>query len=141
MKKELGKEYPLAERKAFLDSNADSIEEIDYMKSFDPDEIQQQKDMLAESSIKANTLEEELKDIKESYKERMKPHIKQIQECLKHIKEGAELVNEECFKFIDQEEGMVGFYNSFGDLVQVRQIKPEERQKKLFKFGKTGTNE
>ena len=127
-------------RKEFLDSNADAIENIGYMKAFDPDEIQQQKDILAESSIIVSTLEEELKSVKDSFKEQMKPHVETIQKCLKTIKEGAEYVKEDTYKFVDHEEGMVGFYNSFGDLVSIRQIKPEERQKVLFKFGKTGTN-
>lgn len=140
MQKELGKEYPLKERGRFLESNADGVEKISYMKSFDPDEIQQQKDILAENSVRLNTLVEELKAIKDSYKEKMKPYAQEIQECLKHIREGAELVDEECYKFIDQQERLVGFYNQFGDLVSVRQIKPEERQSTIFQVLKDGTN-
>lgn len=141
MQKELGKEYPLVERVRFLESNADVVENIGYMKPFDPDEIQQQKEILAECSVKRNTLEEELKDIKDSYKEKIKPYTEQIQDCLKHIKEGSEYVKEDCYKFVDQEEGLVGYYNRHGDLVSVRQIKPEERQATLFQTIRTGTHD
>ena len=141
MKKELGKELPLSERAMFLADNADAVENLGYMKSFEPDEVQSLKDQLAEAAIKVDTLKQELDDIKATYKDKMKPHQKIIGETLKNIKEGAEFVEEDCYKFIDHTEGMVGYYNKFGDLVQSRKIRADERQKTIFAIERTGTND
>lgn len=136
MKKELGKEYGLKDRKNFLESNADAIESIGYMKPFDPEEIQQAKEILADESIAAAAINEQLAELKKEYAEKLKPINAEIARVLKCIKEGAEFVNEECYKIIDHEEGLTGYYNSFGDLVSCRAIRPEERQKTIFQLPK-----
>lgn len=139
MQKEIGKEIPFGERADFLESNADAVENMGYMKSFDPDQMQELKDILSDASIRRATLLEELDEIKRQYKEKLKPLNEEIEGVLTNIKEGAEFVQEDCYKFIDHEEGMVGYYNKFGDLISTRRIKPDERQKTIFSLERTGT--
>ena len=140
MEKILCGTVPEAQRAQMLRDSCDKVEEVGYMKPYTPDEIVQMKDELAEASIQINEIEEEKKAEMDKFKARLSPLDIQKKELLKNIKNKAEFVREDCFKFIDHEEGMVGFYNSLGDLIESRPIRYEERQLSIG-FNKTGTND
>jgi hypothetical protein len=140
MLKSLFQDVPEEKRAQMLSDNCDQIEEsLGYMKPFTPDEILSMKDNLADLSININEIELEQKEVKDQFKARLKPLVKKKGSILTNIKNKAEFVKEDCYKFIDHEDGMVGFYNSSGDLVQSRRIQPDEMQKTIFSL-KTGTN-
>jgi len=140
MEKVLCGGVPEAVRAQMLRDSCDKVEEVGYMKPYTPEEITQMKDELAEASIEINEIEEEKRVIMEGFKLKLKPLETQKKDLLLNIKNKAEFVKEDCFKFIDQEEGMVGFYNSLGDLIESRPIRHEERQLSIG-FNKTGTND
>lgn len=150
MDKVLFAEYSAKERKSMLSDNADSMEEVGYMKPFSPDEMETMKDRLSKVVIDINDIEEEKKAANDEFKLRKKPLETEKQTLLENIKNKSEYVVEDCYKFIDQEEGMVGMYNSEGQLIESRPIRPEERQTTLFQqlrpvtekgSAKTGTND
>ncbi len=60
---------------------------------------------------------------------------------LEQIKNKAEFVQEDCFKLVNHDEGMVGYYNSKGELIESRPIRADERQGTIFQMTKTGTND
>ena len=150
MEKTLGKEYtnPI-ERAAFLKDNCDACENKGYMKGYTPEELQGHKESLANVSIEIDEIEEQLKDIKAEFKERLKPLLEQRKEMVTNIKQKAEFVNEVCYKFVDTDEKMTGDYNADGDLIECRHATADEMQPTLFKRpmvvsggaeAKTGTN-
>lgn len=112
------------------------------MKSFTEEEISEQKDQLAESSIELNNISDEKKMAMDSFKARMNPVSANISKLLINIKNKAEYVNEDLFKFVDTEEKMVGYYNSDGYLVDslTRKAKSDELQGNIFQMPKTGTH-
>jgi flagellar motility protein MotE (MotC chaperone) len=129
------------ERIEFLETNCFGKEEKGYMKQFTPEEVAQMKDELAEASITINEIEIEKKAIIDSFKDRLKPLEEQRKQLLKGLKEKAEFVKEQCFKFIYEDERMVGFFNEDGVLVEARPIRPEDGQLDMFfPMKKTGTN-
>lgn len=141
MERELGKEFPQgAKRKEFLDSNCDAVEEKGYMKPFTPEELSEMKDTLSTITIEINDIEEEKKDAMSMYNERLKPHKKELKELLHGIKNKAEFVTENCYKIIDQEKRIVGFYNENGDLIESRAAYANELQATIFQMRRTGTN-
>lgn len=141
MDKVLGQDKPVAKRTAFLKDNCDKIEEIGYMKQFSPDEISSMKDELSEVAIEINDISIEKKEVMKEFKARMDPLEDQKTTLLKHIKTKAEWVKEECYKFIDHEERMVGFYNAEGVLVEARPVRPEESQLTIrMSASRTGTD-
>lgn len=73
MDKFLGQDIPEKERWQFLKDNADAIEMIGYTHRFNPDELAQKKESLAEVSITINDIEIEKKEAMEEFKERLKP--------------------------------------------------------------------
>ena len=142
MDKFLGQEIHEEKRKDFLSDNCDAVEPIGYRRRFNAEELSQKKEELANLSILINDIEEEKKDKMNEFKERLKPLNNNKQLLLSDLKDKAEFVNEDCFKFIDYEAKEVGYYNKLGELVYSRSIMPQEMQKTVFSITrKTGTNE
>lgn len=131
---------PESEREQFLSDNCDAMEGIGYTRRFSPDELAQKKEELANVSIELNEIEQEKKDAMADFKERMKPYDEARKRLLGELKDKSEYVNETCYKFIDHDERMVGYYNKLGELVSSRPIMPQEMQKTTFSINrKTGT--
>lgn len=141
MDKQLGKGLSPAEKKQFLADNCEKIEEVGYMKNFSLDELGDMKDRLSDVSIELNDISEEKAEVVQKFKDQMKPFEKEKGTLLTNLKQKAEHVKEECFKFVYEEEGMVAWYNSDGDLVSSRPMMPTEKQKTIFRVEKTGTND
>ena len=139
MKKGLFQEVPEEQREQMLRDNADSSEEIGYMKSFTEEEILAMKDDLAEISIEINDIEIEKKEMATLFKHKLEPLVDQKKQTLKSIKNKARFVKELCYKIIDQDEQMVTYYNSIGEIVESRRIRQDEKQLKIFTL-KSGTN-
>lgn len=140
MEKQLGKEYPVDRRVQFLKDNCDKVEKKTYMRRFSHDEMRQKKDQLAETSITLSEIDDEKKEILQDIKQRQDPLKTEKKILLSNIKHKAEEVKEECYKFIDQENNEVGFYNSEGDLIEQRPAYPDERQGTIFQINRTGTD-
>ena len=141
MQRELGKDIKQgAERIEFLDSNCDKVEERGYMKPFTPEQLNEMKDTLASITIEINDIEEEKKEAMQAFNDRLKPLREELKELLVGIKNKAEFVTEKCYKFIDQEERMVGFYNEDGTLIDSRPAYANELQGTIFQMKRTGTN-
>lgn len=125
--------------KHLLRDNCDAIEKVGYTRTFSPDELTDRKEQLADTSIKINDIEEEFKEVKTDFKERLKPLEETKSKLLTELKNKSEYVTEDCYKFIDHDSRMVGFYNTEGELVSSRQIMSKELQKNIFHPLKTGT--
>ena len=142
MEKQLGKDYTNKDQRiAFLKDNCDLVTEKSYLKQFTPDELQQKKEQLSEASIEINDIEEEKKEILAEIKTRLEPFTTFKKELLKDIKHKASMKKEECYKFIDQTETMVGFYNSDGDLIESRPAFADELQGTIMQVLRTGTHD
>lgn len=133
MEKSLGKDITnVTQRIQFLIDNCDTVEEKDYMKQFTQDELQGKKESLANLSIKIADLEQQAKESAAYYKGELKPLKEQRTSLVDNIKSKAKLVTEKCYKFIDRDEHMTGYYNSDGDLIESRPSTADELQPVLF---------
>ena len=56
------------------------------------------------------------------------------------ITDGSRTVEEICYKFVDYDERMVGYYNGDGELVKERPARKNELQKTIYRE-MNGTNE
>ena len=143
MEKHLGKEYAnRAQREAFLKDNCEKVENKGYMKPFTPEQLQGHKENLAELSMKIEETEDEKKAQTSHFTSMLKPMIEQRREMVRNIRQKAEYVNELCYKFVDRGEKQTGYYNSDGDLIELRPATADELQPTLFiGMQKTGTND
>ncbi len=135
----LGLELAGPQRVQLLEANCEKIEEIGYMKQFSPDEINSMKDELSEVAISINDIEIERKEAMKAFKLQVEPLKTVKTTLLKNIKTKAEYVRENCYKFVDFDDRMVGYYNSEGLLIEARPMRPDEGQRTINL--KTGTND
>lgn len=142
MEKTIGKDIlNAAQREAFLKDNCDQVEEKGYMKPFTPEQLQGHKEGLANVSIEISEIEAEKKEAIEIFKGKLKPLFEQKNQMVSNIKSKAEYVKEICYKFIDHEAKMTGFYNAEGDLIEMRPATADELQPTIFSMArKTGTD-
>lgn len=78
MKKEYGKEYKTdEERIAFLEDNADSVENKEYFKRFTPQELKEKKDRKIDVDVEVADLDEEKKAKLKEYKDKIDPLAKE----------------------------------------------------------------
>lgn len=139
--RELGKDIAIEERAQFLEDNCDAVEDVTYSRSFAPEELALKREQLTDSSIKIADIEEEKKAVMDSIKERLKPLQEQKDEAIKALREKSQTVTEKCYKFLDEETKMVGFYNKEGNLVSSRPAFQKELEKTIMmELRKNGTN-
>jgi hypothetical protein len=128
MDKQLFSEMPEVKRVQMLRDNCDGAEEVGYMKHFSPQQITEMKDDLSEVAIQINDVNEEKAEAMKDYKERLKPLAETKKVLLRNIKQKAEFVTEQCFKFVDITDRMVGYYNTNGELISSRPMRSDEGQ-------------
>lgn len=139
--RELGKDIALEERASFLEDNCDAVEEVTYSRAFGPEELALKREQLTDASIKIADIEEEKKEVMDGFKERLKPLQEQKSEAIKSLRDKSQTVTEKCYKFLDEETKMVGFYNKEGNLVSSRHAFQRELQKTIqMDIRKNGTS-
>ncbi len=139
MEKQLFQNYSEEQRVSFLKDNCDAVEDIGYMRRFTPEELSEKKERLSSVAIDLNDIDQEKKEVMDEFKGRLKPLETEKVNLLRQLKNKTEFVKEPCFKFINEKEGMVGFYNSLGELISSRPLMAEERQRSI-PFLRTATN-
>ena len=140
--RELGKDIAIEEREQFLEDNCDAVEEVTYSRAFEPEELALKREQLTDASIKIADIEEEKKEVMDGFKERLKPLQERKADAIKALRDKSQTVTEKCYKFLDEETKMVGFYNKEGNLVSSRPAFQRELQKTIqMDIRKNGTSD
>lgn len=139
MEKQLFNDYPEIKRLEMLESNSDSIEEMDYTEILSDKEMSERKNLLAIRSIEESRILDEKKLALEQFKERLKPVIQEKEQLLDEIKHGSRALFGKCYKIVEKDQ--VGYYNSKGQLIMERTARPEERQLTIAYAKRNGTND
>lgn len=135
---------PVEQRAQILRDSCDQIVERSYTRKFDQEEINERRADLANVAIQKADLEQSLAEIRADYKGKIKPFIVKLRD---ELKAGGDWIKGECYKFVDEEEKMVGFYSPEGYLLEQRTMTQEERQRNVFRairgnaMDKTGTDD
>jgi hypothetical protein len=118
------------ERLRVLRDNHNS-EHTSYYKQLTQEEMDQRRETLADNSIKHFELSEELKEVKSDFKEKMEPLIRDNHRLMQEIKTGQAEVEGEIFFVPDHDASMMETFNSDGELIASRRLKPEEKQQRI----------
>lgn len=118
------------ERLRILRDNHDS-EVTKYYKQLSQHEMDVRREQLAENSINHFELSEQLKEVKADFKEKMEPLIRDNHKLMQEIKTGQAEVEGEIFFVADHEASMMETYNSDGEMIASRRLKPEEKQQRI----------
>jgi len=122
------KTLPAADRKMVFDSEALAIEDGTYTKPLTEDELADFKDQLAERSIQQAIILDELKNIKDEFKERLKPVARDISNALQAIKFKAVECSGKVYRMADYDDQMIYNVDEDGNIISSRRMRPEERQ-------------
>lgn len=138
MEKFIGQDIEdLHERELFIKDNAEGVEKMGYSKPLPSAAIDKLKETLANACIEHHDLYEAKKAVDQDYQARIKEQKTIITDCADKLKSKSEYVNEACYKLIDENEKMAGYYNKEGMLVYERPARTEELQPRLFKMNAT----
>lgn len=115
-----------AEREEMLDAQADDVTEENYLQPYTNAEKAQRREEYVALSLEMKQITEEEDEMKQQFKERKAPVKKCMDTVLANLKQGGEYVKGKLYRIIDQEERVVGLYNSKGELVSQRKALPSE---------------
>ena len=137
MEKELFKDIKDSKKRlSLLIDNCDKVEEKGYMKRYSQEELAEMKDGLSEVAIAINDIEEERREIAREFKEQLKPARDEKKRLLTGLKNKAEYVRENCYKFVNTVTREVGYYNEAGDLIDSRSAAADELQANIFQINR-----
>lgn len=122
------KELSEQDRQSVLQGEALSIEEQAYMKPLTPEELSIKKDDLASAAILKAVIEDELAEVKKSYKDKIEPLRQQVSECIDAIKNKAVEIKGNVYKLADYDNQMIHIVDPLGNVLSSRRMLPEERQ-------------
>lgn len=125
-------ELPVEEREQVMRDSCDQIVEKSYTRRYTPAQVDEKRAALADVHIQLSEYQAELDGVKAEFRGKMKPLMEQAHQLVSNLKAGGEFVTTDCFKFVDQEEGKVGYYDPQGHLLEQRPINPDERQRTIF---------
>jgi len=116
------------ERVSTLEAMCDAKENFSYTKHLSRDELDEYRENLTDTMVKQSAIESEFADVKEEFKKKLKPVMRDVSQLFGIVKAKAIEVDELCFLIPDYNSGMMEYYNANGELVNSRRLKPEERQ-------------
>jgi predicted RNA-binding protein with EMAP domain len=116
------------DRISVLESECASVEEGTYTRSLTDSELLSFKETLAEKSVEQAQILDEFKNVKDTYKQKLKPIAKEISNSLQAIKfKAIESIGRQ-YKLADHDEQMIYIVDTQGDVIHSRRMRPEERQ-------------
>ncbi len=118
------------ERLRILKDNHDSVIES-YYKPLSIEEIETREHELSANSIKKFKLDEQLKGIKEDFKNQTEPLVDRNKSLMKEIDTGQAEVKGELFFVPDYDEKLMITYDADGAFVSSRRLRPEEQQQRI----------
>lgn len=128
------------QRLDYLQTNADHIEEGEYFQSFGEEDIQDVERELADAAMKLDTKQEEFKEVKADFKNKIDVLKADFTSNLKNLKQKGERVKGKLFLFADQESKMMNTFDKSGQLVHSRRLKPEEKQLSTMSIARNASN-
>lgn len=130
------------ERKDYLESNADAVEELSYTRSLTQEELDAIKESICEATAEIANLEEQKKEAMAEYNKDIAAYKEIRKDKLEKWQHKAEYIKGTCYKVLDHESKQAGYYDDDGNLVFQRPMQKQEMQKTIFSINRqTGTED
>ena len=111
-----------------------------YSRTLSPEELVEKKSRLSELALELEAIEEKKKQLMEEIKSEMAEPKTEYSLVLSEIKYKQQQKTGKLFEIDEQEEGRMYVFDSEAICIEVRSLRPEERQGKM-KMLKNGTGE
>lgn len=123
-----------------LEAEAIEVEEKQYLKAFDDEELTDVKNTYTEAQKQAAILQDRINELTKPLKEEKDGHTKIAKELLNDIKLGGRMETGKVYLIPDYEKRVMLEYSEDGSVVGTRPFTHKERQLHINSF-KTGTND
>jgi hypothetical protein len=111
-----------------------------FEKKFSKDEKSDLKDQYTDLNMQIEEIEEELSEVSKGYKDQVKALKKLTKDLRIQIKTGTIPAKERVFMFLNEESMTMSIYDRNGVRVSIRPLTPDERQREIPLYPKTGTD-
>lgn len=132
------------DRVTFMQSQADdTLPDYRYERVLTDEELDEERITFTEVSIELAKLEFEKAEVVADFNRRIKTEKQNAERSLSLLRTGRMEVVENVYQIADFNEGRVGIYNQFGELISDRPMKKSERgvlNRSLFRAEETETN-
>lgn len=130
---------PLEQRYELLKNNAYSIQREEVKRDFDPIEMEHKRLEFVDNSVSILNAELEIKRLTTPLKNLVKETTKRNKQLVKDLKEKCDTALEEVFYFDDQANNLMRAYDSAGNFLYSRKLKPSEKQTTVHSINKQKT--
>lgn len=124
--------YSMEERITMLKNQATKVQVDTYNRSLSPNEVDMEKDRYSRDAIELERQQDEMKRQVDEMKSGMESIKTLMKERLTRIKTGQMEVRGALYGIPDQSKGRMNFYDQYGELINSRDLTPDERQGRLF---------
>jgi hypothetical protein len=122
------KDLPVDELETLLRGESSGIEEMAYNRPLSEEELVVRKDELSKNTILLDVINDELKEAKRQFKDKMEPITAKIKEDLKAIRNKSVEIRGKVYKMPDYENKMIHMVDERGHVITSRKMLPEEKQ-------------
>ena len=116
------------DRKLVLEEQSSKIEEQDYLRPLEDDELAILKSELAQACVQKGFIDNEFKQVKDDFKNRLKPINQQIGTAIMCLSSRMKNENGNVYLVPDYDNKMMHTITLDGTVLSSRPLKPEERQ-------------
>lgn len=131
---------PLDDKVQALEAMAEGKEKMTYTKNLTHEEMDEYRERLSDTLVEIDKHEIDFEVVKQEHRGIIKPLKADVGALLDVIKRRAVDVTEECYLIPDYDSSMMEYYNSEGELIHSRRLKPEERQTTIKPFQSASNN-
>lgn len=130
---------PQEEREKLLHSHSVKFERTTFTQALTDDELQIESAEYIRGSIDLDRMESQAKEASDEWKKKIKKREGELEESLDRIKQGRREVTGVLFHIPNHAEQKMLLYNKYGELIDTRPLKEEEKQARAFIDGPGGT--
>ena len=124
-------DMPLNEREEQLQKMAAKTEKRTYRRTLQQSEVDAERNKYTSNAIDLQVMEEELENLKKDYTAKIKAHEAMMKERLDKIKNGKEDISGNLYGLPNYQNSRMMFYDKYGELIDSRDLLPEEIQTKM----------
>lgn len=124
--------YSMEDRVTMLKNQAAKVQVDTYNRSLSANEVDAEKDRYSRDAIELERQQDEMKRQIDHMKSGMEAVKTLMKERLTRIKTGQMEVRGTLYGVADQNNGRMNFYDQYGELINSRDLTPDERQGRLF---------
>lgn len=140
MEKKLLQDVSKNERLQYLKDSCYRVEQFTYPRQLSLEELELEKHDFTQNAIKVAIADQKLKIARDEFKALAKPLKLEMKHQMDKIRSSIEEITGDVFLMDDQDNNLMGYYNSEGELVYQRGLMQAEKQLRILKPVNSGTN-